>query len=95
MIASTTPSGVANVNMAAGNLNNQIAGTTISLGGSGSGLAANVRSISQGYAGTFIVDNSVFGHGIISQVIYPENNRVVVNSRPWDFLSMRGIPRNM
>ena len=79
-------SGVTNVNMAAGNLNNQVAGTTISLGGSGSGLAANVRSISQGYDGAFIVDNSVFGDGIISQFIYPENNRVVVQQTAVGFI---------
>ena len=57
--------GVANVNMAAGNLNNQTAFTTISPGGSASGFAANNCSLSQGYSGIFIVGNSVFGQGII------------------------------
>ena len=79
-------SGVANVNMAAGNLNNQVAGTTIAFGGSGSGFASNVRSLSQGYAGNFIVDNSVFGPGIIEQLIYPENNRVVVQQTAVGFI---------
>ena len=78
--------GVANANVAAGNLNNQVAGTTISFGGSGSGFAAKAPSIFQGYAGTFIVDNSVFGQGIIAQFIYPENNRVVVQQTAVGFI---------
>ena len=77
--------GVTNVNMAAGNLNNQIASTTILLGGSGSGFAASNYSIHQGYSGFFIVGNAVFGQGVFSQDIYPENNRVVVRQQTVGF----------
>ncbi len=72
--------------MAAGNINSQIAFTTIRLGGSGSGFAANVPSISQGYSGNFIVGNSVFGQGVFAQDIYPENNRVVVQQQTMGFV---------
>ena len=78
--------GVTNVNMAAGNINSQIASTTIRLGGSGSGFAASTHSIYQGYSGFFIVGNSVFGgQGVFSQDIYPDNNRVVVRQQTIGF----------
>jgi len=78
--------GVANANVAAGNINSQIASTTVHLGGSGSGLAASTPSIHQGYSGYFIVGNSVFGQGVFSQEIYPDNNRVVVLQQTTGFL---------
>ena len=86
MRASTALTGVANVNMAAGNLNSQVASTTICLGGSGSGLAASTYSTNQGYSGFFIVGNSVFGdQGVFSQDIYSDNNRVVVRQQTLGF----------
>ena len=76
--------GVANANVTAGNINSQIASTTVRLGGSGSGLTAS-NSIHQGYSGTFIVGNSVFGQGVFSQDIYPDNNQVVVRQQTAGF----------
>lgn len=77
--------GVANVNIMAGNINNQIAFTTVSSGGSASGLAADF--IRQGYAGYFIVGNSVFGNnGFFSQEIYPDKNRIEVRQQTVGFI---------
>jgi hypothetical protein len=78
--------GVTNANIAAGNINNQIAQTTVSFGGSASGLAADNSLMHQGYAGFFIVGNSVFGNGFFSQDIYPDNNRLVVIQQTRGFI---------
>ena len=78
-------SGVVNINSAAGNLNNQTAFTTIAIGNMASGFAAD-DPFFQGYAGTFVVGNTVFGQGVFSQEIYPGNNRVVVRQRTVGFL---------
>ena len=68
--------GVANANVAAGNLQNQAAFTTLALGGiSTSGF------LHQGYAGTFIVGNAVFGQGVFSQDIYLGDNGAAVRQR--------------
>ena len=85
MRASTASNGVANINMTAGNINSQIASTTIRLGGSGSGLGGKRPLYTQGYSGYFIVGNSVFGQGVFSQDIYPDNNQVVVQQQTVGF----------
>lgn len=76
--------GVANVNMAAGNLNNQAAVTNISSGGFGFG--GRNYSINQGISGFFIVGNAVYGWGEFAQRVIKVNNRVLVSQQTVGFL---------
>ncbi len=72
-------SGVANTNSAAGNLNNQNVFTSISIGRTGGGFGAD-NYLFQGYSGTFIVGNAVYGQGVFTQetATNPANRGLVV-----------------